>query len=150
MPLHTPPPAGQDFETRVDAYALRLTALLEDGLTQLNSDIVERLRFARTQAVGSKFAAPVHARPVVAQARSLATVGGGYSGGWGDGSWKVRAALGGFALLMASAFLGLAVDVANQSEQELHEMDVSILLDSLPPEAYTDSGFTQYLLQSQK
>lgn len=133
-----------------DAYAKRLAARLNDTLQGIDPNIVERLRFARTQALAMHRAAPTPSRSVLKYAQSALVPAGvvGDTGGWKDGSWRIRAALGAILLGLAATIYNFGNAAMKQHTQELSEVDMSILTDDLPPGAYMDAGFTVYLQQS--
>lgn len=131
-------------EVAQDRYGLKLAARLSAGVDDLPHDITERLRVARLQAVAR--------RKVVRVARLRAA--GGWSNSGGEASlhagdeglnwWSSLAAL----LPLLALVVGLITIQALQDSDradELAEVDAALLTDDLPPEAYTDSGFLQYL-----
>ena len=127
-----------------DRFALKTTSYLSAGTTDLPYDISERLRAARTQAVAQRKVAKVQVADAVSQNGSGAvlTLGSGF----GDGlSWWARA--GSFVPLITLVF-GLLVINSVQSDnraQELAEVDAALLIDALPPAAFADPGFVQFL-----
>ncbi len=124
------------LEARV---ARRIAARLSERADEVPHDIAERLRVARQQAVE-------RAR----QLRKLsAAPAWGANGGAavmsGPPSWWLRlAALVPVALLLA----GLFVIQRTYLEQQISaaaEIDEAILTDDLPPQAYSDPGFVEFL-----
>ena len=71
---HTPP-----YELPADRFALRITARLTEGASELPYDISERLRAGRMQALArrKKAVAVVHTAPVLVHTGHSATLGGG-------------------------------------------------------------------------
>ena len=116
--------------------AARLSAGLEDGLPH---DISERLRVARQQAVARR-------KP----ARAAASPGGrGARLGFGDdrlGLWGWLAS-GALALALVAGLVAINIVQDNDRTMELANLDAALLTDDLPPEAYADPGFVQYLKQ---
>ena len=120
----------------------RLTALLSERADDLPHDISERLRFGRERAL----AAARHQR------RQEATVVAGTL--WASGRAAVMAGPPSLWLRLASA-LPLVVLVAGlvliQQHHDLEqitaaiEIDSALLADELPPAAYRDPGFTEFL-----
>ncbi len=108
---------------------------------EIDHDIAQRLRFAREGALAR-----------VQQARRAATstpafqVGGG-SAAFGAPSWWLR--LASIAPLMALALGLVLIDRIGQEEQiqAAAEIDAVLLADELPPRAYTDPGFGEFLKQ---
>ncbi len=134
----------QALEARLSAtIAARLTWAAEE----LPHDIVERLRTAResaTQRARSRVAQRARAAVaagggvVVGRAPSGAALGG--FGGW----WRRAGALVPLAMLL----VGLAaIDYRVDRDQVLvaAEIDAQLLADNLPPQAYTDPGFGEFL-----
>ena len=113
----------------------RLSAGLSDGATGLPHDIGERLRVARLQAVARR-RQPTELRSAVVASNGAALLAG---------IWWTR--LG--ALLPLIALVGglVAVSVMQDDNRasELAEVDSALLTDDLPPAAYTDPGFAQFL-----
>ena len=152
MPTSTPTLFSAANERDFDAFGKRLTARLNGGLLEVHPDVGERLRFARMKALYVRRAALstfVPARSVVMGAEYA--LAGGNGGGDGNQSGGRRAAmvlLSFLAFIMFSAALiGIDRHTANARAQEVAEVDTALLLDVLPPSAYTDSGFMHFLRQ---
>lgn len=132
----------QRAETLQDRYGLKTASYLSAGAAELPHDISERLRAARVQAVAKRKIAKI--QPAV----SLSANGGSatLTGGFGDGlSWWARI---GSVLPLVALVVGLLVINSIQNDnraQELAEVDVALLTDELPPAAFSDPGFIQYL-----
>ncbi len=124
----------------------RLAALLsESHAHKPQPDVDERLRFAREQALSrartQRAAAP--ARPsVVGLGRDGAAVLGG-SAPW----WQRAAAVLPLLLLVAGLVF---IDHWSTREQVLAaaDIDTQLLADNLPPAAYSDPGFAEFLRSS--
>ena len=132
----------------MDAYALRVTARLTQGTAELPYDITERLRAARMQALDKrKKPAALTARQtaggtlVTANGRTAALGGGGGEGGnW----WRALvSAVPLTALAVGLVFISIGQDDSLASE--IAEVDAALLTDDLPPSAYADPGFVQFL-----
>ncbi|QIL79775.1 DUF3619 family protein [Diaphorobacter sp. HDW4A] len=139
--------------TAADRFALRVVARLDQGSNELAYDIAERLRAGRMQALDKRkrpavvAQRPVVAEPVVLGVGHTATMGGGW-GSEGGNWWRALVS----AIPVAALLVGLFVVGVNQNEagaNEIAEVDAALLTDDLPPEAYTDPGFLQYLKTSQ-
>jgi hypothetical protein len=128
------------------ALEVRLAARLAGGLTarsqQLPADVTERLRFARERALERsrevRAAAPAAVGIVSVGHRGAATLGRFVP-------WWLRAAS---VLPLVVLVAGLVViDRWSVREQVLTaaEIDVLLLSDDLPPSAYSDPGFAEYL-----
>ena len=128
------------LESRI---AYRIAARLSQCADALDGDVAERLRFAREQALErAKAARAAQSRPVVAVTGSGAAVLGG--GGW----WlKLGSAL---PILALAAGLFLIQHLHTQAQIEAAaQIDVELLADDLPPEAYNDAGFVEFLKNPQ-
>lgn len=124
-----------------DRFGLRVGARLSDAADDLSYEVTERLRAARMQALGKRKLAV--ARP----AASVIGSGGAATLAFGgdDVNWWNRLAS---ALPLLALVFGLIVINAIQNDNranELAEVDAALLLDDLPPAAYTDAGFVQFL-----
>lgn len=120
---------------------------MAQGTDDLPYDITERLRAARVQALAKrKVVAPVRKAapaPVVLQSGSSAILGRGGDGGW----WNAMVS----AIPLMALVIGLfAINIAQDENglNEVAEVDAALLTDDLPPEAYTDPGFMQFLKTS--
>ena len=103
-------------EVLLDRYGVKVAARLSQGSAQLPHDISERLRVARLQAVGDE--------------------------GWSI--WSRMASV--LPLVALVAGLVLINGIQNEDRaNEVAEVDTALLTDDLPPAAYADSGFIQYL-----
>ncbi len=120
-----------------DRLGRRLAACLDTSLETLPHDISERLRAARVQALSQFRPVPI----VVLQPAAAAALGDGQDEG---GLWPRLVALVPLLALAAGLFTIQALG-DDQRTRELAEIDAAILTDDLPPAAYTDPGFVQFL-----
>lgn len=126
--------AAQQFaRLLLEGQETRLTPAIGDRLRNARAHAVARMRGPRTQV------APVLAmRPAGLPDRSADASG-----------WFVRfGAVASVVLLLA----GLAALQHFQNERLVRstaDIDTALLLDDLPPAAYTDPGFTRFLQQQQ-
>ncbi len=124
-----------------DRFGRQLAARLDASAQSLPHDISERLRIARQQAMGQYRAA--HAREI-----ALTNVGGGMAalgGGEGErGLWSRLVTLLPLLALIAG-LIAIQTLGTDQVAEELAELDAAILTDDLPPDAYADPGFAQFL-----
>jgi hypothetical protein len=124
-----------------DRFGLRVTACLSDAADNVHYDISERLRVARVKAIDRQKIANVRT------ATSLGLSGGAATLTFGNehpGWWDRLAA----AIPLLALVLGLFVISAIQNDNranEIAEIDAALLTDDLPPAAYTDPGFTQFV-----
>jgi Protein of unknown function (DUF3619) len=129
-------------EKTIDAYGMALARRLDRDGPELAYDISERLRAARMQAMAVR-------KPELITATTLGlSLSAGqamlHQGGQGHPLWSRLASF----LPLVALILGLIAIQSIQSEStamEIAEVDSALLLDELPPMAYTDPGFLQFL-----
>jgi hypothetical protein len=130
------PTGRQALEARI---GLRLAARLSERSEQVDPDISERLRFAREKALE-------RARAVSTAAAGHAVVSGGPSAVLGGTSnWWMRFAS---ALPVVALAAGLALIQHWHTQAQIEtaaEVDADLLADDLPPTAYSDAGFVEFL-----
>lgn len=125
-----------------DRFALRTVSHLASGATDLPHDITERLRAARFQAVAArKIAKTQIAGHVSRQGNSAALTWGGDESAH---NWSRMAALIPLALLVVGLLFINTIQSDNRA-QELADVDLALLTDTLPPAAFSDPGFVQFL-----
>ena len=135
-------------EAAAERFALRVTARLSSGTEALPYDISERLRASRMQALAKrKVTVPVRRTApaaVVVNVGSTATLGrGGEGGGW----WNALvSAVPLLALVVGLVVINIAQD--ERAANDVTEVDAALLTDDLPPAAYSDPGFVQFLKTS--
>ena len=121
-------------------FALRLTARLTERSQDLGADVTERLRFAREKALErARAARTAEAQTPVAVSRAGAAILGGGSGWW----LKVASVLPALALAAGLVLIQRWQDNAQVSVAA--EVDAALLSDDLPPKAYSDAGFAEFL-----
>jgi hypothetical protein len=135
-------------EATQERFARSVAAQLTLHTDQLPQDITERLRVAREQAVSRARLArsqPVSAAPTLRMGSVLAWFGHGQSP-QADRWFKLSSVLPLVALL---AGLLMIQDWHGTNEiSAAAEIDTSLLADELPPAAYSDNGFLEYLKSS--
>jgi Protein of unknown function (DUF3619) len=133
-------------EVLQERFARRVAAALTEQQTAVpRRDIEERLRVAREQALMRAREANLTAPAPAAVSRTAggAAVLGGP--GSGDTPWWLRlSSLLPLAVLLAGLFLIDRHYTQSQIEAAA-EVDAAILADDLPPEAYRDPGFAEFL-----
>lgn len=143
-PLSLSPQDRAKLDALQARFALKVSARLTERSQDLPSDVSERLRFARERAL--KQAKLARQQAVAAQTpsvigSSLALLGGGgeHSGRW----FKWASVLPLFALVAGLVL----IDNWHQDNQisAAAEIDSALLADDLPPAAYSDNGFVEYL-----
>jgi hypothetical protein len=126
---------------RVDRLGQAYARRLNEHATDLPHDISERLRVARMQALSVRKREPV--RVLVPH---LVAAGGPDLSGSNEGLnlWRRLASV----LPLIALLVGLASIHIFQNElrtDELASLDTELLIDDLPPTAYTDPGFMVFL-----
>ena len=126
-----------------DQFGMRVTARLDTASHELSHDISERLRAARTRAVAARMLPQVRLR-TSADVAVQNGVGLLHFGDEGLNIWSRLASL--FPLLALVAGLALIQNMMDDDRaNELAEVDSALLTDDLPPSAYADPGFLQFL-----
>jgi hypothetical protein len=148
------PHSGLELEARTARFGLRVAAGLSERSETLPHDISERLRFAREQALLTARSARKAVSAQTRQAPAGQVVRSGTAlalGGAGGGSsrWLKLASLMPLFLLVAGLLL---IQHGQWYEQILAaaEVDTALLSDNLPPAAYGDPGFSEYLSDEQQ
>ena len=132
----------QDAFRTQDGFGRQVAARLSHGTAELPYEITERLRAARTQAMARrKLVSAQRAPAVVASGGGTATLGFGDEGV----SWWNRIASALPILVLAAGLVAIHVVQNDRRASEVAEVDAAILTDDLPPAAYADPGFTQFL-----
>ena len=128
-----------------DRYGLKTASYLSAGAANLPYDISERLRAARAQAVAMRKVARVQTSSAAAGTRA------GSALTWGsDEGFSLWGRIGSVVPLIALV-VGLLTINSLQTDnfvQELAEVDSALLTDDLPPDAFSDPGFVQFLKTS--
>jgi hypothetical protein len=139
---HLRPYAPAELDALEARLAFRLTAGLTEHVADLSPDVSERLRFAREQALARVRAAQAAAKPeVVVGSSGVLSLGRGEGGtAW----WVQVAALIPLIALIAGLVLIQRMHDRSQIDAAA-EIDASLLADDLPPDAYSDPGFVEFL-----
>ncbi len=130
--------SGAQSQLAQDRFGIHVASRLSEASNALPHDISERLRVARTQAL---------AKRKVVSASSVSASGGAATMTFGDENlslWdRIAAAIPLIALLAGL----IAINVVQNENRaaEIAEVDAALLTDDLPPSAYTDPGFLQFL-----
>jgi len=137
--------SSSDLDARLARFGQRVAASLNERSADLPHDVNERLRFAREQALAKAMAARA-----AAPARTVSDaqqVGGGtlaLGGGEKTPRWLKAAAILPLLLLLG----GLLLIQHSQWYEQIRsaaELDTEMLSKPLPPAAYSDPGFREYL-----
>ncbi len=124
-----------------DRYGLKVAARLSEAADAMPHDISERLRIARMQALGKRKVAQTRMASQLVASGNTGTL----SFGDDDAKWwnRIASALPLIALIMGLIAINIIQD--DNRAKELAEVDSALLTDDLPPAAYTDPGFLQFL-----
>jgi hypothetical protein len=135
-----------EVQQQSDRFGRQVAARLTAGIAELPYNISERLRAARVQAVVSR-------KPAVLVGASSVSASGGTAtltfGDEGVSLWNRIAS----ALPLIALAAGLILIHAVQNDwraSEVAEVDAALLTDDLPPSAYADPGFAQFLRASRE
>ena len=149
---HASNKATKDLDTAMAQFGLRVAANLSQQAEALPADVSERLRFAREKAIETARAGrklqtvSTTSTAAVAMGQTLA-LGGGPRGG--SGRWFKLASVLPLLFLLAGLLL---IQHSEWYEQvtAAAEIDTALLSDKLPPAAYSDPGFSEYLSDEQE
>ena len=136
------PPQNPLLTLAQDQFGQRVAARLNSATDDLPYDISERLRAARMQALAKRTVVTVRTAPALVKTgagTAAMSFGNEVFGFWG------RLAS---ALPLVALVAGLFMIQTTQDEKrvnEIAEVDAALLADDLPPQAYADPGFAQFL-----
>ncbi len=124
-----------------DQQGARIAAHLFAATQDLPHDISERLRAGRVRAVSSR------KMPVAQPAFSLQMAGAAALLGFGDEglTWRGRLAAALPLLALVAGLVVISVVQQDNRATEIADVDAALLVDDLPPGAYSDPGFAQFL-----
>jgi hypothetical protein len=137
-------PSPLALDAMQSRFARRIAGLLDEGAKELPHDFGERLKFAREQALARAQAG----RKSVAVAPDFALAGAGtatWGSRGGSGSWWMKL---GALVPLAALVVGLVVIQRSQLSSQISaaaEIDAALLSDDVPPAAYSDPGFVEFL-----
>lgn len=121
-----------------DLFGQRVVARLSQGTQDLPREVTERLRAARVRATLAR----KPESPVAVHAYVLAVPGRLIQeslGMWGRFASVMP------AVVLAVGLIGIHAVQNDMRATEVAEVDAALLTDDLPPAAYTDPGFVQFL-----
>jgi hypothetical protein len=124
--------------TEADQFGLTAASLLRQGTQSLPAGIKDRLYAARLKALSVKKPEKV---------RIVQHVLASSSGSWSSGSRSFWDNVGWLAPLAVLVFglIGIAQWQQDSRINDIAELDVALLTDDVPPDAYADSGFLGFL-----
>lgn len=132
-------------ESSMDTFSRAVVARISQSADQLPHDVTERLRAARMQALSKRKVGAVAVANAVSLQNGAATLQSSSDEG---GFWrKFASVIPLIALLAGLVSIGWIQD--DLRADELATVDSELLLDELPPAAYTDPGFVQFLRKGQ-
>ena len=141
------------LDTLQARFGLRVAAALTERNQDVSADLSERLRFAREQALArarvarqAEAATPAGVTTVGVTSGGAATLGKRFGGGFGSGSgwWFKLASVVPVVALLAGLVLIERWQV-NAQITTAAEIDAALLTDDVPPAAYSDAGFVEFL-----
>jgi hypothetical protein len=132
----------QNDHTLGSRLGAQLAVALSSHAQSLPHDVSERLRFARERALTAARAARAPVAAAVA-APAVVMAGRGTLGGFVPW-WQRAASIVPLVLLVAGLFM---IDRWSLREQVVAaaEFDAQLLADDLPPAAFSDPGFAEFL-----
>lgn len=152
---------ADELDARVSRFGRQVAAGLTEHSAALPHDVAERLRFAREQALAraaqarAAQVASVPAAVVIAQAEATLALGGdgrhggGNGGTGGNGLWaKLVSALP--LMLLVAGLMLMQRSHMNEQIAATAEVDSELLSDSLPPAAFSDPGFAEFLRDAEE
>lgn len=141
MPSSRAMPRPTSADALQARFALRVAARLSERAEELEPDLGERLRVAREQALErARAARRAEAAPAhVGMSGGAAVLGGGSPRWW----MKLAAVVPAVALIAGLMLIQQAETDAQISTAA--EIDAALLTDDLPPNAYSDAGFAEFL-----
>jgi hypothetical protein len=120
-----------------DQFGRRVALRLDSAAADMPYEVRERLRAARVRALQVRKQTEV--APVVMNRGGAATLG------LGERSWFFRIASVLPLVVLAAGLVLLHTYQSERRATELAEVDAALLTDDLPPSAYADPGFVQFL-----
>jgi Protein of unknown function (DUF3619) len=133
----------QQHDVLVNRFGFKVVGVLTSAQDDLSYDVTERLRASRMQALAKR-----KVSTMVRTAEANVTQGGAIALHWGGSDrvdfWSGLASV----LPLVALVLGLLAIQSIQEDYRVSEMaavDTALLSDDLPPSAYADDGFTQFL-----
>lgn len=127
----------QRTQRLADQFGRRVALRLDGAADEIPYEVRERLRAARVRAL------QLRQQPEVAPVSI--TRGGAATLGRGERGWFYRIASVLPLLLLAAGLVLLHSFQSDRRASELAEVDAALLTDDLPPAAYADPGFVQFL-----
>jgi hypothetical protein len=124
--------------TEADQFGLTAAALLRQGSQSLPAGIKDRLHAARLKALSVKKPEKVRIQEHVFT-HSTGTWSSGSRPFWDNLSWIAP------LVVLVFGLIGIAQWQQDSRINDIAELDVALLTDDVPPDAYADSGFLGFL-----
>jgi hypothetical protein len=134
-------PRKTRLELLADRQGLRLAAQLSPAASDLPHQVAERLRAARERALASRKLQAARTEPVYNLGTSLVLSRGDEE----PMGWLGRLSSGLALLLLVVGMLSISEAQNELRARELAEVDLALLTHELPPAAFADPGFLQFL-----
>ncbi|WP_114662228.1 DUF3619 family protein [Polynucleobacter necessarius] len=125
-------------QTQADQFGRASAALLNQGAQALPIGIKDRLHAARMKALSVRKAEKVRAQKAVF-AGSIGNYTSSSNGIWDTASWVAP------LMVLVFGLIGIAHWQNDSRLTDTAEVDVALLTDDVPPDAYADSGFLAFL-----
>lgn len=124
-----------------ERLGLKIAARLSEACDAVPHDVGERLRHARMQAVARR------KQPRNAAAEAVLPLGHSAAlGGPGqESNWWLRLVMVLPVLVLVIGLVAIDRVLDDRAAKEMAKVDAALLMDDLPPVAYTDPGFAQFL-----
>ena len=135
-------PSGAAVDALEGRFAIRVVAQLSEQALHVTPDISERLRAGREQAL--ERARAVRAMQADKSNVAVTPAGAAILGGAARGWWVTL----GSALPLLALLAGLVLIQRWYADEQIAaaaEIDAALLSDDLPPKAYSDAGFVEFL-----
>ncbi len=117
-------------------FGARVAARLTAGSQDLPHDIAERLRAGRVQALARRKLVQTRTDTTAVSRDGTLVLGGGW---WN----RIASALP--LIVLAAGLVAISALLDDNRASEVAEVDAALLTGDLPPAAYTDPGFAQFL-----
>ncbi len=124
-------------QRQADQFGQAVALRLSGGADDLPYEARERLRAARVRALAARKKPEV--APIVVGRGASATLA------LGERTWFNRIASVLPLVVLAAGLVMIHTIQTDRRASELAEVDAALLTDDLPPAAYADPGFAQYL-----
>ena len=133
-------PSGTGNDALEYRFALKLAARLNERAETIGPDLSERLRVSRERALEQ---ARLTRAAEAARSKTVFTSAGAAI--LGGGAWWARL---GLVLPLVALLVGLAWIQQSQFDEQISaaaDIDAALLADDVPPTAYSDPGFVEFL-----